>query len=50
MQAEERVEVVAFGFGDDFAVVVLVVAVHHHPVESGQVADCPRGGVVQLAQ
>ena len=50
MQAEERVEVLALGLSDDLAVVVLVVAVHHHTVEAGEVADRTRGGVVKLGQ
>ena len=50
VQAEERVEVLALGLGDDLAVVVLVVAVHHHAVEAGEVTDRTRGGVVQLGQ
>ncbi len=50
MQSEERVEVVAFGFGDNLAVVVLVIAVDHHAVKAGELADCARGGVVELGQ
>ncbi len=33
VQAQERVEVLALGLGDDLTVVFLVVAVHHDPVE-----------------
>jgi hypothetical protein len=50
MQAEEGVELIALGLCDHLAVVVLVVAVDHHPVEAGQIADSLGSGVVQLAQ
>ncbi len=50
MQAEERVEVLAFALSDDLAVVVVVVAVDHHAVEAGEVVDRACGGVVKLGQ
>ena len=50
VQSQEGVQVVAFGFGDHLAVVVPVVAVHHHPVESGEVAHRPGRGVIELGQ
>jgi hypothetical protein len=50
VQSEKGVQVLALGLGDDLAVVLLVVAVDHHAVEAGEVADRARGGAVQLGQ